>query len=221
MKRKFSIIRSNYQFFRNIVHRSIVLGISTWNQSFGEEKNSEITINERPIFKKTFLLLCTPMASSMKSSNKIEGASNFRVWKIRIDLILAKNKVLDMVKGKITEPKDDAEKEKFKDNDITTMSLIVDSIRDHLIPYISNLDTSKKMYDAITNLFTVKNVGQVMILKNELCDVKMKKYDTLKSYFVRISQLRNQLQAISETISEKESMTIAHNGLPKSWDAFE
>jgi hypothetical protein len=58
------------------------------------------------------------------------------------------------------------------------MSLIVDSIRDHLIPYISNLDTSKKMYDALTKLFTVQNVGQVMSLKNELHDVKMTKDDT-------------------------------------------
>jgi hypothetical protein len=32
------------------------------------------------------------MTYSMKSKNKLEGASNFRAWKTRIDLILAKNK---------------------------------------------------------------------------------------------------------------------------------
>jgi hypothetical protein len=45
------------------------------------------------------------MTYSMKSENKLEEASNFRAWKTRIDLILAKNKVLDIVKGKIVEPK--------------------------------------------------------------------------------------------------------------------
>jgi hypothetical protein len=40
----------------------------------------------------------------MKTKIKLEGASNFRAWKTRIDLILAKNKVLDIVKGKIMEP---------------------------------------------------------------------------------------------------------------------
>jgi hypothetical protein len=40
----------------------------------------------------------------MKSENKLDGASNFRSWRTRIDLILAKNKVLDIVKGKIMEP---------------------------------------------------------------------------------------------------------------------
>jgi hypothetical protein len=93
--------------------------------------------------------------------------------------------------------------EKFKDNDINAMSIIVDSVKDHLIPYISHLDSSKKMYDALTNLFSVRNIGQVMSLKNELCDMKMNDDDNITSYLVRISQLRDQLQAIEEIISEK------------------
>jgi hypothetical protein len=84
--------------------------------------------------------------------------------------------------------------EKFKDVDINAMSIIVDSIKDHLIPYISHLDSSKKMYDALMNLFSVRNIGQVMSLKNELRDMKMNDDDNITSYFVRISQLRDQLQ---------------------------
>jgi hypothetical protein len=142
----------------------------------------------------------TIMTYSMKSKNKLEGDSNFRAWKTRIDLILAKNKVLDIMKGKIMEPQFEVGKEKepqniavmekFKDNDINAMSIIVDSVKYHLIPYISHLDSSKKMYNALTNLFLVRNIGQVMGLKNELCDMKMNDDDNITSYFVRISQLR-------------------------------
>jgi hypothetical protein len=109
------------------------------------------------------------MMNSMKSENKLDGASNSRAWKKRIDLILVKNKVLDIVKGKIVKPefKEEEEKEpwnvaameKFKDVDINAMSIIVDSIKDHLIAYISHLDSSKKMCDALTNLFSVRNIG--------------------------------------------------------------
>jgi hypothetical protein len=84
------------------------------------------------------------MNYSMKSENKLKGASNFISWKTRIDLILSKNKVLDIVKGKIMEPQFEAEKEKepqnvvviekFKDNDINAMSIIMDSVKDHFIP---------------------------------------------------------------------------------------
>jgi hypothetical protein len=133
----------------------------------------------------------------MKSENKLEGASNFRAWKTRIDLILSNNKVLDIVKGKIVEPEFEEGKEKepqnvavmekFKDNDINAMSIIVDSIKYHLIPYISHLDSSKKMYDSLINLFSVRKIGQVMSLKNELRDMKMNDDDNITSYFVRIS----------------------------------
>jgi hypothetical protein len=134
------------------------------------------------------------MTYSMKSENKLDGASNFRAWKTRIDLILAKNKVLDIVKGKIMkpefekgkekEPQNVAAMEKFKDGDINAMSIIVDSIKDHLIPYISHLDSSKKMYDALTNLFSIKNIGKVMSVKNELRDMKMNDDHNITSYFV-------------------------------------
>jgi hypothetical protein len=48
----------------------------------------------------------------MKSKNKLEGALNFQAWKTRIDLILAKNKVLDIVKGNILKTQFEAGKEK-------------------------------------------------------------------------------------------------------------
>jgi hypothetical protein len=52
------------------------------------------------------------MTNSMKSESKLDGASNFRAWKTRIDLILAKNKVLDIVKGKIVKTEFEEGKEK-------------------------------------------------------------------------------------------------------------
>jgi hypothetical protein len=76
------------------------------------------------------------------------------------------------------------------------------------------------MYDALTNLFSVRNIGQVMSLKNELRDMKMNDDDIITSYLVRISQLRDQLQAIEEIILEKELVNIVLNGLHKTWDAF-
>jgi hypothetical protein len=59
-----------------------------------------------------------------------------------------------------------------------------------------------------------------MSLKNELRDMKMNDDDNITSYFIRISQLRDQLQAIEEIISEKELVNIVLNGLPKTWDEF-
>jgi carbohydrate-binding DOMON domain-containing protein len=105
--------------------------------------------------------------------------------------------------GKEKEPQNIVVMEKFKENDIKAMSIAMDSVKNHLIPYISHLDSSKNMYDAITNLFSIRNIGQVMSLKNELHDMKTNDDESITSYFVRISQLRDQLQDIEEIISRK------------------
>jgi hypothetical protein len=139
----------------------------------------------------------------MKLENKLEGASKFKKWKTRIHLILSKNKALDVVKGKIMELQFEEGKEKetqniavmekFKDNGINAMSIIVDSVKYCLIPYISHLDSYKKMYNTLTNLFPVRNIEQVMSLKNEFRDMKMNDDDNITSYSIRISQLNYKL----------------------------
>ena len=93
------------------------------------------------LYKKNILSTKT-MSNSMKGENKLEGASNYRAWKKRIDLILEKNKFLDLVLGKIKNPTDEVEKEKFKEIKILVMNLIVDGVKDKFIPYISNIDST-------------------------------------------------------------------------------
>lgn len=53
------------------------------------------------------------MGSSTKAENMLEGATNFRVWKTRIDLILEKNDVMDHAKGKVIEPQDNEGKARY------------------------------------------------------------------------------------------------------------
>jgi hypothetical protein len=77
-----------------------------------------LVLSERQDVKFEFLVksrvdrVKAAMTYSMKSENKLDGASNFRAWKTRIDLILAKNKVLDIVKGKIMKLEFEEGKEK-------------------------------------------------------------------------------------------------------------
>jgi len=82
------------------------------------------------------------MSTSMKGENKLEGASNYRAWKKRIDLILGKDKVLNLVQGKFKKPIHEVEKKKSRETKIFAMNLIVDGVKDNLIPYISNIDFS-------------------------------------------------------------------------------
>ena len=81
--------------------------------------------------------------------NKLEGTSNYKSWKERIDLILEKNKVLDLVKGKVkkpTEDSSDADKVKFKELELVAMNPMVEGIKGNLVPFIANINHAQEMY---------------------------------------------------------------------------
>lgn len=163
------------------------------------------------------------MSNTIKGENKLEGASNYMTWKKRIDLILKKNNIVDLVKGKVkkpTEESSDAEKSKFRELKKLVMTLMVDGIKYNLIPYISNIDSAQEMYEALSKLFTIKNLGQVASLKNELRTMKMEKDDIVASFFERIARIRDYLKAIDEIVPEKELVIVALLGLTPSRSAF-
>lgn len=159
----------------------------------------------------------------MNSEHKLEGASNFKAWKTRVDLILTRNKVLGIVTGKVAKLGDDASQiqvENYQEEDIMERSIIVESVRNHLIPYIADHESTKAMYDALIGLYTIKNMNQSISLRNQLRDSKMTNNDIVASYFMKLSQITDQLKAIDEQISKKELVTTSLNEFPTSWSAF-
>lgn len=96
------------------------------------------------------------METLMKIENKWEGATNYRASKKRIDLILTKHKLLYFVLGKVKEPKNEVGKEIYKETNILAMNLIIDGVKDNIIPYISNIDITKGIYESLSKLFTIK-----------------------------------------------------------------
>ena len=70
---------------------------------------------------------------------------------------------------------------------IWAKKIIVDSIKDHLIPHVSPLETQKKMYDSLARLFESLNINWRMILRTQLKNVKMEKFGNVQIYLERVS----------------------------------
>ena len=82
-------------------------------------------------------------------------------------------------------------------NLVKAKKIIVDSITDHIVPQVSSLNTLK-MFDSLTKLFEGKNINQKMALRNQLKNVKIQNVETMQSYFTRVSQIKEQLEVVSE-----------------------
>lgn len=51
---------------------------------------------------------------------------------------------------------------------VTAKRILLDSVKDHLIPCIVRENTTKDMYDALETLFQSANISKKMLLKNKL-----------------------------------------------------
>ena len=59
-----------------------------------------------------------------------------------------------------------------------------------------------------------------MNLRNQLKNVKIQNAETIQSYFTRVSQIKEQLEAVDEEVENVEIVITTLNGLPRSWDSF-
>ena len=86
------------------------------------------------------------MTSICKESTKLVGSSSFLAWKKRTDLVLIENEAIGHVKGSITKPpKEEAQAlAKYMKGEIRAQRILIESIKDSLIPYVAKLEDSKK-----------------------------------------------------------------------------
>ena len=93
------------------------------------------------------------MAANFRVEDRLDGAINFRSWNTRILLILEENELQDHVEKVILEPKGVEEQAKYKKNEAKAKIILVDSMKDHLIPHVIGLKTAKVVYDALVKLY--------------------------------------------------------------------
>ena len=60
-----------------------------------------------------------------------------------------------------------------KKNLVKARNIIVDSIKDHLIPQVSSMKTPKERFDSFTKIFEGNNTNRKMTLRNHLKNVKI------------------------------------------------
>ena len=88
---------------------------------------------------------------SHELDDNLGEAKKFRAWKYRISLVLERNELDSYISGEVPVLEGDEAKALHKKN--LVKRIIVDSIKDHLIPQVSSINTPKEMIDSLTNIF--------------------------------------------------------------------
>ena len=69
-------------------------------------------------------------------------------------------------------------------------------------------------------MFESDNRLRALTLKKQLQSTKMEKGDTVVIFFMKISKIKEQLEAIGEIMSDRELVLSTLNNLPNHWEPF-
>ena len=98
----------------------------------------------------------------------MDDASNFGVWEANISLLLEENGIKDYVTSVVAIPTNGTQLATYKKDDVKVRRIILDGVKDHIVPHILELDTTKKIWAAILNLYQNVTTNRKMILREKL-----------------------------------------------------
>jgi hypothetical protein len=91
--------------------------------------------------------------TGLRFEDRLESASNFIPWKARITLILMENGLWEFANTTLTPPTDPQQLVVHNQKDVKARRIILDAVKDPLIPHVSEKNSARKMFEALKNLF--------------------------------------------------------------------
>ena len=125
----------------------------------------------------------------MMVEDRLDGDTNLVSWKHKVLLIVEENDLLKFVNEKVPEPEVEEAKSQWRKCDGKARRILVDSIKDHLVPQMSEKNTTRKMFKTLKKLFEHNSINVTFTLKDKLSNMKMTKSENIASCFMRITKL--------------------------------
>jgi 2-phosphoglycerate kinase len=104
--------------------------------------------------------------------------------------------------------------------DVKARRIILDGVKDHLIPHLSGKNSARDMWEALKSLFQNKNENHKMVLREKLRETKMTGSDMVTMYLTRIREVRDELAAIGEAVDDSKLVSTVLKGFTKEWTSF-
>eukprot|EP00253_Pinus_taeda_P013052 PITA_13052 len=162
------------------------------------------------------------MSLGLRVDDRLDGHTNYNVWKERMQSIFEEAEVWDIMvhttQTPVVVPTDATQLVAYNKNN-KGKRLILDRIKYHCIPHVRGKSNAHEMWTALSNLYQSTNANRKMVLKEKLKNIKMGN-DSAVGYLTKITNVRDELAAVGEVIPPSELVWIAVNGLPRLWVNF-
>jgi hypothetical protein len=104
--------------------------------------------------------------------------------------------------------------------EIKAQRILLDGVKDHLVPNIGEKQTAHDMWSHLKGLFEAKHESRIMALKERLQHTRMKKGEGIATYLTKVKQSLDDLLAVGVKLLLTEIVRSSLRGFPKEWDPF-
>ena len=127
------------------------------------------------------------MASNgLRDQDRLEGASNYVIWKSRIEFLLDEHDLKALIDSAVAEPLDAAHLRQFKKNMARAKRSILDGVKDHIVPHIAAKTTAREMWVGLEKLYQGSSEQRKMYLEEKMRNIRMKKGERFDSSLSQI-----------------------------------
>ena len=115
---------------------------------------------------------------------------------------------------------DPAENEKYEEAMARAKCIILDGVKDHVVPHIAEKETVFEMWEAIKNMYQHTFVQRRIFLENQMRSYQMKKGQPIDTFFGALNEIQDQLTAIEATSDQELMVRIVLNAVSEDWEVF-
>ena len=115
---------------------------------------------------------------------------------------------------------DPTHNDRYEDAMARAKSIILDRVKDHIVPHIVEKNTAQGMWEALTKLYQHTSVQRKMLLENQLRSYQMKKREQIDPFLSRLEEIRDQLTAIKATPDQELMVRTTLNVVSEDWEVF-
>lgn len=125
----------------------------------------------------------------VRDQDRLDGALNCAVWKAKILSVLDKNRLKNFALKVIAIPVDPNDNDKYEEAMARARSIMLDRVKDHVVPHIAEKETTYEMWEAFKKLYQHTSVQRRMLLENQLRSYQMKKGEPIDTLLGGLNEI--------------------------------
>lgn len=165
-------------------------------------------------------LLTEIVANGLRDQDRLDGASNYVIWKAKISCLLDEHDLKAYVDSVVVEIADADPLKKYKVEIVQPKQLILDKVKDHVVCHIVGKWIAKEMWDALAKLYQGSSEQRKMYLEEKMRSTRMQKRDNIDLFLSKLQEVRDQLAVVGSAPQPIEMLRLALNSISKEWKAF-